>query len=217
MAQARSLFVTLEGIEGSGKSTQIGRLASWLEAEGHRVERTREPGRTALGEAVRAILLDPRHRSLSSLADLLLYNAARAQHLAEVVEPALADGCLVLCDRYKDSTLAYQGFAGDVPLAAIQEIHSLPGLARDPDLTLLLDLPVEAGLARARRRLAEAGDRLGRFESLDATFHQKVRDGYLELARRFPARITVIDAAGSEDEVFVRLRDALAAALGRRS
>jgi dTMP kinase len=217
VAQPRPLFVTLEGIEGSGKSTQIRRLAAWLADAGHQVEVTREPGRTELGEAVRGILLDPRYKNMTPLTDLLLYNAARAQHLAEVIEPALAAGRLVLCDRYKDSTLAYQGFAGDLPLDAIADLHRLPGLARDPDLTLLLDLPVAVGLARARQRLAATGDRLGRFERLDDAFHQKVRDGYLELARQVPGRFVVIDAQGDEATIFGRLRDALATALARRS
>jgi dTMP kinase len=148
------------------------------------------------------------------LTDLLLYNAARAQHLAEVIEPALTAGKAVLCDRYKDSTVAYQGHASGFPLDVLALVHALPGLSRDPDITLLLDLPVEIGLERARARKAATLDPLGRFEDLDLAFHRKVRDGYLDLARSQPGRIVVIDADGSQEEVFRRLRPVLNRRLG---
>jgi dTMP kinase len=151
---------------------------------------------------------------MSPLTDLLLYNAARAQHLAEVIEPALAAGKTVLCDRYKDSTVAYQGHASGFPLDILAKVHALPGLARDPDLTLLLDLPVEIGLERARARKAATADPLGRFEDLDLPFHRKVRDGYLDLASSQPGRVVVIDAHGDEEEVFRRLRPVLSRRLG---
>jgi dTMP kinase len=214
VSQPQALFVTFEGIEGSGKSTQIRKISRLLDERGVRHVETREPGRTALGESVRAILLDPRFSGMSPVTDLLLYNAARAQHLAEVIEPALAAGTTVLCDRYKDSTVAYQGHASGFPLDVLSLVHALPGLAREPDLTLLLDLPVEIGLDRARARKAATADPLGRFEDLDLSFHRKVRDGYLELARSQPGRIVVINAAGDEEEVFHRLRPVLSRRLG---
>jgi len=211
---SRPLFVTLEGIEGCGKTTQTSRLSAFLTGAGvaHRV--TREPGGTPAGEEIRRILLTPRDPALTPLADLLLYGAARAQHLAHVVEPALAAGETVLCDRYADATAAYQGFACGLPLGIIRALHDLPGLNRRPDLTLLLDLPVRMGLARARARQAGDGDVLTRFEEADLRFHNKVRDGYLQLAREEPDRFTVVDATGSPEEVFARLRVPLATRLG---
>jgi dTMP kinase len=214
VSQPQALFITLEGIEGSGKSTQIRRISRLLDAAKVAHVQSREPGRTPVSEAVRGILLDPRFSGMTPLTDLLLYNAARAQHLAEVIEPALAAGKTVLCDRFKDSTVAYQGHASGFPLDVLALVHALPGLARDPDLTLLLDLPVEIGLERARARKAAAADPLGRFEDLDLSFHRKVRDGYLELARSQPGRIVVIDARGDEEEVFRRVRPVLDLRLG---
>jgi dTMP kinase len=183
VSESHALFVTLEGIEGSGKSTQILKIARLLDEAKVPHVQTREPGRTGVGESVRRILLDPRFSGMLPLTDLLLYNAARAQHLAEVIEPALTAGKAVLCDRYKDSTVAYQGHASGFPLDVLALVHALPGLSRDPDITLLLDLPVEIGLERARARKAATLDPLGRFEDLDLAFHRKVRDGYLDLAR----------------------------------
>jgi dTMP kinase len=214
MSASRPLFVTLEGIEGCGKSTQIRRLAAFLAGAGVPCTVTREPGGTAAGEEIRSVLLAPREPALTPLADLMLYAAARAQHLAEVIEPALAAGSTVLCDRYSDATIAYQAFASGLPLAHIQHVHALPGLDRKPDLTLLLDLDAQVGLERARARQAQDGDHLTRFEEEDLQYHRKVRDGYLELARMEPERFAVIDGSGDEDTVFTRLSAALAARLG---
>ena len=217
MPASRPLFVTLEGIEGCGKSTQIRRLAEHLAAAGVPHTTTREPGGTAVGEEIRQVLLAPREPALTPLADLLLYAAARAQHLAQVIEPALAAGKTVLCDRYVDATTAYQAFASGLPLAHIQHVHSLPGLDRKPDLTLLLDLEAGVGLHRARARQARDGDHLTRFEEEDFSFHRKVRAGYLELAKMEPERFVVIDASGNHDAVFDQLRTALATRLGLES
>ena len=214
MPALRPLFVTLEGIEGCGKSTQIQQLAAFLADAGVPHRLTREPGGTAAGEEIRRILLAPRKPALTPVSDLLLYGAARAQHLAQVIEPALAAGETILCDRYSDATAAYQSFAGGLPLSLVQAVHDLPGLRRRPDLTLLLDLPVEDGLRRARGRQAADGDTLTRFEEEDFAFHGKVRNGYLELARMEPERIMVIDARGVREQVFRRLKAALAARLG---
>ncbi len=216
MPVSRPLFVTLEGIEGCGKTTQLSRLSAFLTRAGVAHEVTREPGGTPAGEDIRRILLTPRDPALTPLVDLLLYGAARAQHLQQVIEPALAAGKTVLCDRFRDATAAYQGFASGLSLDIINALHDLPGLDRRPDLTLLLDLPVATGLARARARQASDGDVLTRFEEATLRFHDKVRQGYLELARQEPSRFAVIDAAGSSEEVFERLRAPLARRLGLR-
>jgi dTMP kinase len=207
-------LIALEGIEGSGKSTQLALLAADLSAAGLEVVLTREPGGTAAGEAIRAVLLSTASRTMTPLADLLLYNAARAQLLHEVVEPAVAAGHVVLCDRYKDATRAYQGHAGGLAPEVVEQVHTLSGLKREADLTLLLDLPVEIGLARARRRQQGASDHLGRFEGLDDAFHERVRRGYLALAAASPGRIAVVDARGSVEEVHSRLREAAFSRLG---
>jgi dTMP kinase len=196
-------FITVEGIEGCGKSTQARRLA---EAIGPKALLTVEPGATELGGAIRTLLLEQRSREVSPLAELLLFFADRAQHVHEVVRPALTAGRIVVSDRYADSTTAYQGYGRGLSLDLIRTLttHATDGLA--PDLTLLLDLPVEVGLARARRR--GAADRM---ESEDVGFHERVRQGYLTLAAEEPARWVVIDATGSEDEVALRIRAAVAA------
>ena len=196
-------FLTVEGIEGCGKSTQARRLA---EAIGPKALLTVEPGATELGVAIRTLLLEQRSREVSPLAELLLFFADRAQHVHEVVRPALAAGRIVISDRYADSTTAYQGYGRGLSLDLIRTLtaHATGGLV--PDLTLLLDLPVAAGLARARRRgLAD------RMESEEIGFHERVRQGYLKLAAEEPARWVVIDATGSEDEVAARIRAAVAA------
>lgn len=216
MPASRPLFVTLEGIEGCGKTTQISRLSTFLTRSGVPHKVTREPGGTPAGEEIRRILLTPRDPALSPLADLLLYGAARAQHLEQVIEPALAAGKTVLCDRYRDATAAYQGFASGLSLDIINALHDLPGLNRRPDLTLLLDLPAATGLERARARQAGDGDPLTRFEEATLRFHVLVREGYLELARQEPDRFVVIDGTGTPADVFARLRAPLAARLGLR-
>lgn len=214
MPPATPTFVTLEGIDGSGKTTQVQELAQFLARAGvpHRV--TREPGGCAVGDAVRAVLLDPAHRTMNGLTELLLYAAARRQHLADVIEPALAGGQTVLCDRYKDATRAYQGYGRGLSLEVIEAVHRLPGLQREADLTLLLDHPVEEALARACNRQRQSGDPLTRFEEEDLAFHRRVRDGYRALARAAPDRIVVIDASGPMEAVQQRLRQVLAARLG---
>ena len=206
-------FVTLEGVEGCGKSTQILKLARFLSQAGvpHRV--TREPGGCPVGDAVRGVLLDPDHRGMHGITELLLYAAARHQHLTEVIEPALAAGHTVLCDRYRDATRAYQGYGRGLSLDVIEAVHRLPGLDREADLTLLLDHPVEPALARARQRQDQTGDRLTRFEDEEIAFHQRVRDGYLAVAAGATDRVVVVDACGSVNEVQQRLRQALAAHL----
>jgi dTMP kinase len=193
---AKGLFVTFEGIEGSGKTTQIEVLEESLRLQGHEIVATREPGGTQVGDIIRRVLLNPEHQNLVPNAELLLYAAARAQHVAECIKPALAASKIVLCDRYCDATLAYQGGARGLPLKLIKQLNELATEGLTPQLTFLLDCPVEVGLKRARDRFrtkngAEGGDRIEQ-EKLD--FHQKVRQQYLNIAEAEPHRVVVIDA-----------------------
>lgn len=202
----RGLFITFEGVEGCGKSTQIERLRLHLEACGQRVLMTREPGGTPIAEAIRDLLLDPSHHAMSPSAELLLYEAARAQHVDERIRPALESGVTVLCDRFADSTTAYQGAGRGLPLNALEYLHLIATGGVWPDLTFVIDLPVEIGLERARAR-----GRADRMEQEALAFHERVRQGFLELARREPARIRVIDGTQSIDEIAAAIRRALEA------
>lgn len=197
------MLITLEGIEGSGKSTQMKRIADHLEARGLTCLLTREPGDTPIGRKIRSILLDPANKELVSMAELFLYAADRAQHLGERVRPALEAGEVVVCDRFFDATTAYQGYARGLDLSLIESIHTMVLEGLRPDLTLLLDLPVEEGLARAKGALA-SGDRCtseSRFEEEALAFHEKVRQGYLALAKAESERFHLIDASQGPDEV----------------
>jgi dTMP kinase len=191
------VFVTFEGIEGSGKSSHLRALAAYLRAAGRDVVETREPGGTAAGDAIRRLLLGPEAVPLAPLTELFLYCADRSQHLADVVRPALAAGRIVLCDRFSDSTIAYQGYARGLDLAALR---ALDARARDgivPALTFLLDCPVADGLARARRR-AGVSDR---FERETVVFHEAVRAGFHALAAAEPARFRILDSTATFDTV----------------
>ena len=194
-------FITFEGIEGCGKSTQAQRLADRL---GGRAVVTREPGGTAIGRAVRQVLLDPANRGLAPTTELLLYFSDRAQHMAEVVRPALAQGRVVVCDRHVESSLAYQGYGRGLPLPAIRALAELATGGLRPDAIVLFDVPVDVGLARARRRGAQ--DRL---EAERVEFHERVRAGYEELLAQEPARWLRVDGRGSPDAVFESLWRAL--------
>ena len=199
------MFITLEGIEGSGKTTQMRQLRAYLENRGHSCILTREPGGTALGDKIRAILLDPASIELVPMAELLLYMADRAQHINSLIRPCLADGKVVLCDRFFDATLVYQGFARGLDTEFICDLHRIIFDDLKPDITFLLDLEPDIGLARAWKQL-DKGTRSGaesRFEEETISFHEKVRTGYLQLARRQPNRIRVID--GSQDEIQVQV------------
>ena len=211
-----SIFITFEGVEGSGKSTQIQLLRERLEAQGHRVLVTREPGGCAIADAIRAILLDPANRELVPRAELLLYAAARAQHVEQVIRPALAAGNLVLCDRFIDATTAYQGSGRGLSANLVAELNGIATAGVMPELTLLFDLPAELGLSRARRRnQEEALHDEGRFEMETLDFHRCVRDAYLELAGQEP-RFRVIDATGPAEAVADRVQAAVAAHLEQR-
>ena len=200
-------FITLEGIEGAGKSTVAKYVADWLTGQGIAVRLTREPGGTPLAERVRGIVLERGTEEVSAVTETLLMFAARALHVENVIDPALRAGEWVVCDRFTDATRAYQGSARGVDAALIDTLaHAVhPHLA--PDCTLLLDLPVAAGLSRARKRGGAGADR---FEAETVSFFEKVRAGYLTLARREPARIHVIDAAGPLREVLEQVAGVLA-------
>ena len=207
-----SMFITLEGIEGSGKTTQMQQLSTFFEKRGHVCVLTREPGGTALGEKIRAILLDPASTELVPTAELLLYMADRAQHINSLIKPSLAEGKVILCDRYFDATVVYQGFARGLDTGFICDLHRFTFDDLKPDITFLLDLAPQIGLARAWRQL-DNGSRSGtesRFEEETLSFHEKVRAGYLELARRQPERIKVVDASRDEKQVQADIRDVLA-------
>jgi dTMP kinase len=200
------MFITFEGIEGSGKSLQIARAGKYLLQNGIPCLITREPGGTEFGKAVRRILLDPGGAVREAESELLLYLADRYQHLKETIEPALSRNITVISDRYHDATRAYQGAARKISPALINEMVRLLGI-RDPDATILLDLEPALGLERARNRnsaVPSAGEE-GRFEAEDLSFHRDVRNAYLELARLEPQRIRIVPAQGTPDEVFLRI------------
>lgn len=216
------MFITLEGIEGSGKTTQMKAISQFLKEGGHEVVITREPGATETGQKIRSILLDPENRAISPLCELLLYGADRAQHMAEVILPALRRGKTVLCDRFADATTAYQGAARGLDMVLIDHIYSivagylnpditmLPGYDGNtdfllkPDLTILFDLEPSQGLARTFKDL-EQGERMeseSRFEQEELTFHERVRQAYLAIAEKEKNRFLIVDASLSREEVF---------------
>jgi len=193
-----SLFITFEGIEGCGKTTQIGLLTSFLERLHRPFLLTREPGGTGVGEQIRQILLSSENVGIEPMAELYLYAAARVQHIRQVISPALREGKLVICDRFADATLAYQGYGRGMDLAWIEEIHARTMENVKPDLTFLLDLPVEEGLRRALKRMEKHSVKEDRFEKEALDFHRRVREGYLILARNQPRRIVALDGMKEE-------------------
>lgn len=211
----RGVFVTFEGIEGSGKSTQILRLAETLRERGESAVVTREPGGTELGRRLRAVLLDAGAPVPRPETELFLYAADRAQHVVEVVAPALARGAIVLCDRYLDATLAYQGRGRGLGFEPILALHRRPPLDLRPDRTILLDLDPATGLDRALARNRDRGiERAeGRYEAESIAFHRRVRDGYLELAAADPFRFRIVDAEEPPERVAARIRDLLSDAI----
>ena len=199
----RGIFVTFEGGEGCGKSTQLKILANRLEKVGVAVRALREPGGTTVGEAIRAILLDPDHAGLDDNAEILLYEAARAQLVAEVISPALEAGDVVLCDRFYDSTTAYQGHARGIALADVATLNRAATGGLVPDRTIVLDIDAKLGVERATHQGAD------RLEAEDLAFHERVRAGFLTIAAEDPARIRVVDASGDIDTVAEKVADAL--------
>lgn len=201
-------FITFEGPEGAGKSTQMRLLAEYLKKRGLEVVTTREPGGTPLAEMLRNILKS--HRSEETLhpeTELLLMESARSQHARELILPALERGAAVLCDRFYDSTTAYQGAARNIDTELIDRLNLFAAGFRKPDMTLILDLDIESGFRRAGKRQETAGE-YDRFEAENRSFHHRVREGFLEIARREPGRVRVINAEGSPEEVAARIRSA---------
>lgn len=190
-------FITFEGGEGAGKSTQIRMLADHLIENSQQVTQTREPGGAPGAERIRALLVEGEADQWIPFTETLLHYAARHEHLCRTVRPALDRGEYVLCDRFVDSTLAYQGYGQGVPAARIKALHDLVTEGLEPDLTLILDLPVEKGLERAKAR----GEGGMRYERMGLAFHKRLRDGFLEIARNNPARCVLIDATGTIDDV----------------
>ena len=213
-----SFFITLEGIEGSGKTTQLLRLHEHFRTLGHKVVVTREPGGCRISDLIRSLLLDPGNDMMAPHAELLLYSASRAQHVAEFIMPALQQGKIVLCDRFADATTVYQGVGRGLDMAQIEVINRFASRGLVPDLTLLLDYPVEEGLHRARLRNHSGNlESEGRFELESVDFHRRIRQGYLDLAAA-DERFRVIDALGDEKTVFKRIVAAVDRFLaGRRS
>ena len=221
---AQGLFLTFEGPEGSGKTTQSALLAQRLEDAGHKVLAVREPGGTAVGEALRDVLLNHPGRPLDVRAETLIFAAARAQVVAEVIKPALDTGRVVLCDRFTDSTLAYQGHGHGQDLSMLKPIIEYATGGLEPSLRILLDIPPADGLARclteerseAQVRLADAGPReWNRMDALDLSFHERVHAGYRQLAGRDPERWLTVDAQGDPVEVHARIWVGVSALLPR--
>jgi dTMP kinase len=204
------MFITFEGIEGSGKSTQLRRVAERIPD----AVVTKEPGGTPLADRIRAVLLDSRSH-MDPVAEVLLFAASRRENTLKVIRPALAHGGIVLCDRFTDATLAYQGFGRLLNLDQLRALNAWATNSLIPDLTLLFDLPEQTGLTRARSRNADASQDEGRFEAEDLRFHQRVREGYLTLAAAEPSRFALIDADGDVDAVYARVEAVLAARLPR--
>jgi dTMP kinase len=213
------MFITLEGIEGAGKTTQLQNIVAFIQARGYECATTREPGGTAIGAQIRKVLLNPANRDMDAGTELLLYVADRVQHIRSVIQPHLAAGRVVVCDRFFDATLVYQGYARGLDQELIRSLHRLVCNDLQPDATLLFDLAPAVGLARAWREI-DGGGRTSaetRFENETLAFHQKVRDGYLDLARRNPQRYRLIDAHGDARQVSQAVEEALNTLLpGRR-
>lgn len=197
------MFITFEGPEGSGKTTQIRLLSDYLRQQGWSVLATREPGGTPIGDQIRTCLHDVNNTAMTAAAELLLYSASRAQLVGELIRPALAQGQIVLCDRYADSTLAYQGYGRGLDLAALQHITQFATDGLQPDLTLFLDVDVESGLIR--RQLG--GDEMNRLDREAITFHQKVRAGYFHLIKADPQRWVIINADRPVPEIQAEIRE----------
>jgi dTMP kinase len=196
-----ALFITFEGEEGSGKSYQAEELRIWLSTQGIPVILTHEPGGTELGEKISDLVKWAQEADISPMTELLLFNASRAQHVKEVIRPALNEGKVVICDRFDDSTTAYQSFGRDLDLEMVKKINTTATGGLQPDLTILLDISVEDGLAR------KSGEKLDRFEKENLEFHKKVREGYLKLADEEPDRWLVIDAMQSREEISEIIQD----------
>lgn len=209
-------FITFEGVEGSGKTTQIRLAGEFLRERGLPVVTTQEPGGTPLGDRIRELLLNRGGFDISGEAEVFLFAAARAQHTDAVILPALEAGKIVLCDRFSDATIAYQAYGRGLPLEPVREICRFASRGLVPHLTILFDLPVEAGLERAFRRIAgrEGNLREDRFEREHLDFHRRIREGYLAIARQEPGRLKVVDASRGVEPTRREVQSVLSAFLG---
>ncbi|RMF02285.1 MAG: dTMP kinase [Chloroflexi bacterium] len=212
-----SLFITFEGPDGSGKSTQISLTAQYLQNLGHNVLLTREPGGSRIGDQIRTVLHDVTNTEMDPRAEVLLYSASRAQLVAQVILPHLQAGGVVVCDRYADSTFAYQGFGRQLDFEALQLITAFATQALKPDITIYLDLEVEQGLQRKVSANSAGKGELNRMDRLAVDFHRRVRQGYLEMARAEPERWLVINACDTVDNVQQQIRQRLGMQLGIKS
>ena len=210
--KSKGYFISFEGGEGSGKSTQARLLQGWLEAHGFATVLTREPGGTPTGTKIRGLLLDQEHGPLTSRAELLLYEADRAHHVESKIRPALAQGAVVLCDRYTDSSTVYQGICRGLGEKAVAELNHYATAGLKPDTVILLAMPAETGMARVRARAAT----LDRMESEAMAFHKKVRSGFLRLARKQPSRYVILDGRKSESELHLAIQKITESKLKRR-
>lgn len=216
MTAGTGRFITLEGGEGAGKSTQVKRLAAMLAGRGIEIVQTREPGGTPGAEAIRGLLVSGDTGRWDAVTEALLHYAARREHVEKTVKPALQRGAWVVSDRFADSTMAYQGYAGGIGRETVATLHRLVLGDFQPNLTLILDLPVEAGLARARSRMQGQAAAEDRYERMGMDFHQALRDAFRDIAAREPQRCRVIDAGGNVDQVAAAIWNVVAEQFGLR-
>ncbi len=195
------MFITIEGIEGAGKSLLIQKLEKKFKEENKEVLITREPGGSSLGLKLRPLLLSEKGEKICNRAELFLFLADRVEHVEKVIKPALAEGKIVICDRYTHSTLAYQGYARDLDIDILKGFNNFASSGLSPNISFLLDLPIEIGLQRARKRNDDTQNDEGKFEALDTSFHEKVRNGFLDMAQK-ENNFIVIDGTKSPEEVF---------------
>jgi dTMP kinase len=205
----RGRFITFEGMDGCGKTTQLRLFAQFLREQGREVVETVEPGGTAIGQQIRRILLDPASVEIHARTELLLYFASRAQNVEQVIRPALAAGKVVLCDRFTDSTLVYQGCGRGLDTQIVRDLDRIACQGLKPDATVLIDIDLETSLHRARRRNERVGPAESRIDEEGAAFHERVREGYLALVEAEPERIAVIDGRAGVQEVAQRIREGL--------
>jgi dTMP kinase len=203
------VFITFEGPDGCGKTTQIGLLADHLRAAGHAALTIREPGGTSIGDQIRAVLHDVGNTEMEAQAEILLYSASRAQLVGQIIRPALAQGTVVLSDRFADSTIAYQGYGRGLNLVALEQITEFATGGLEPDLTIFLDVEVEEGLNRKRRALASHAGEWNRLDQEPVEFHRRVRQGYLELAAAEPDRWLILDGSRSIEEIQKEIKEAV--------
>lgn len=205
------MFITFEGVEGSGKSTQAELLKVFLLKQGHEVALTREPGWGALGRLIRKMLLEEKDLDLDPLAELYLFCADRTQHVRDFIKPMLREGYIVICDRFTDSTIAYQGYGRGLDLELVEKVSKTAALSLKPDLTILLNLPVKVGLSRLEKRSGKT-----KMDEEPVEFHERVRNGYIFIAQKEPRRIKVVNAARDIDEVQEEIRTVVLERLSRK-